>query len=320
MRGIQACMLVIILMISLYSLPSSAQDVNYSVEVDCEEKKIELEADPNNIVGDNFECTFTNPSIHQEKIRYFVVMNSGTEVSPKSGEMVLDGGTSETIEFDIMAVGVRSDTYRYDVIADVVEVWGAPPPDGYKRDIGSGNYTILPYYDFELDVCNAGFSYYSDSRISLSCWVINLGNAEDKFDMTISQDSKDALIDYGFKFNPQVSSSNDLIFGYTLVSVEGVFIFDGDTSKWSDNDTQYSLSEVVMVEIHSRGAVDKGKPVTKQASVPIEISIEKEIDGIQIGSGESLIASGIIESLVIVMLAFAFVRRETQYIGKSLDD
>ena len=42
MRGIQACMLVIILMISLYSLPSSAQDVNYSVEVDCEEKKIEL--------------------------------------------------------------------------------------------------------------------------------------------------------------------------------------------------------------------------------------------------------------------------------------
>ncbi|MEC7168778.1 MAG: hypothetical protein VXW14_07305, partial [Candidatus Thermoplasmatota archaeon] len=65
---------------------------------------------------------------------------------------------------------------------------------------------------------------------------------------------------------------------------------------------------------------DKGKPVTKQASVPIEISIEKEIDGIQIGSGESLIASGIIESLVIIMLAFAFVRRETQYIEKSLDD
>ena len=51
----------------------------------------------------------------------------------------------------------------------------------------------------------------------------------------------------------------------------------------------------------------------REASVPIEISIEKEIDGIQIGSGESLIASGIIESLVIVMLAFAFVRRETQY-------
>ena len=50
-----------------------------------------------------------------------------------------------------------------------------------------------------------------------------------------------------------------------------------------------------MVEIHSRGAVDKGKPITKQASVPIEISIEKEIDGIQIGCGESLIASGIIE-------------------------
>ena len=24
----------------------------------------------------------------------------------------------------------------------------------------------------------------------LNCWVINLGNAEDKFDMTISQDSK----------------------------------------------------------------------------------------------------------------------------------
>ena len=52
--------------------------------------------------------------------------------------------------------------------------------------------------------------------------------------------------------------------------------------------------------------------------MPIEISIEKEIDGIQIGSGESLIASGIIESLVIVMLAFAFVRRETQYIEESL--
>ena len=41
-----------------------------------------------------------------------------------------------------MAVGVRSGTYRYDVIADVVEVWGAPPP--YKRDVDSGNYTILP--------------------------------------------------------------------------------------------------------------------------------------------------------------------------------
>ena len=162
--------------------------------------------------------------------------------------MVLDGGTSETIEFDIMAVGVRSGTYRYDVFADVVEVWGAPPPDGYKRDVDSGNFTILPYYDFELDVCDAGFSYYSDNRrINLYCWVINLGNAEDKFDMTISQDSKDALIEYGFKFNPQASSSNDLIFGYTLVSVEDVFIFDGDTSKWRDNDTEYFLSEAVMV-------------------------------------------------------------------------
>ena len=230
MRGIQACILVIILMISLYSLPSSAQDVNYSVEVDCE-KKIELEADPKILLVIILN-DIHNPSIHQEKIRYFVIMNSDTEVSPKSGEMVLDGGTSETIEFDIMAVGVRSGTYRYDVIADVVEVWGAPPPDGYKRDVDSGNFTILPYYDFELDVCDAGFSYYSDSRINLYCWVINLGNAEDKFDMTISQDSKDALIEYGFKFNPQASSSNDLIFGYTLVSVEDVFIFDGDTSKW----------------------------------------------------------------------------------------
>ena len=81
-------------------------------------------------------------------------MNSDIN-SPKSGEMVLDGGTSETMpQLRIRHYGSRcsfSQIYRYDVFADVVEVWGAPPPDGYKRDVDSGNYTILPYYDFELD-------------------------------------------------------------------------------------------------------------------------------------------------------------------------
>ena len=95
----------------------------------------------------------TNPSI-LEKSGILYLMNSDTESEHQAKWLLVS--TSETIEFDIMAVGVRSDLPNtYDVFADVVEVWGAPPPDGYKRDVDSGNFTIHPYYDFELDVCDA---------------------------------------------------------------------------------------------------------------------------------------------------------------------
>lgn len=304
------------LLVCLISITASAQNPNYGVEVDCEDTQIELEADPTNIVEGYLDCTITNPSVHLEKIYYDFRTNSAAMSSPNSGYITLNGGESEILEITITpSAGMWADTYTFEAIGYVVEVWGAPPPT-YVGDSDSGTFTVLPYYDFETVGCSASFSDETYSLVDLRCLIENYGNTYDKFAMTVPQASIDAMTSYGFKPSPAISQSFELLYEYGFTSIEGAFIFEGDTSQWRDNDTLFSLNEVILVNLHSQGAESEGTPLVKPTSLPIQFSIEKEIVEDQYDTGGFLFAPGMTEVLLVFMLAFAFVRRGNDEDGR----
>ena len=65
----------VIFALTFASFTVSGQDIQYSVELECEQKVVEVDSDPANIVGGTTICTVTNPSMHNENIN-FVSSNS----------------------------------------------------------------------------------------------------------------------------------------------------------------------------------------------------------------------------------------------------
>ena len=294
----------------LFCIPVTGQAVNYSVEVECDDETIEVESEPGNIVTGYLDCTFTNPSIHLEKIQYQVNSDyGGVTLIPRQGTLDLNGGESKILTIGITPnEGLWTGNYELTVYGTVVEVWGAPPPS-YETDMDTGTYYVSPYLDFDPVSCWSSFSDDTYSLVDVGCWVENRGNTHDEYSLVVPQSAIDAMESFGFKSTPALSQSVDW-FTYDIhhPMIEGGFVFEGDTSEWRDNDTLYSLNEVILVELHSQGAESEGSPLIEQASVPIQLAIEKEIVEDQYAPEGFLFAPGMIELLVVLLVAVAVAR------------
>ena len=102
MRNLWISILLTATLICVFSLTTSAQSPNYSVEVECDDEIIEVGSEPGNIVTGYIDCTFINPSIHLEKIQYQVNSDyGGASITPNQGYIDLNGGESEVLRIGI---------------------------------------------------------------------------------------------------------------------------------------------------------------------------------------------------------------------------
>ncbi len=311
MRNLWISILFTATLICVFSLTTSAQSPNYSVEVECDDEIIEVGSEPGNIVTGYIDCTFINPSIHLEKIQYQVNSDyGGASMTPNQGYIDLNGGESEVLRIGITPnEGLWTGNYQLTVYGTVVEVWGAPPPS-YETDMDTGTYYVPPYYDFEPVSCWASFSDDTYSLVDMRCWVENRGNTHDEYSLVVPQSSIKAMESFGFKSTPALSQSVDwYTYDIHVPTIEGGFVFEGDTSEWRDNDTSFSLNEIIMVELHSQGSQEEGAPMIKKLGMTAQMTVEKEFVEEQFGKEGFLFAPGFAETMLVIALAFVSFRR-----------
>ena len=182
----------------------SGQDIQYSVELECEQKIVEVDSDPANIIGGTTICTVTNPSMHSEKISISVSSNSedvGVDFSDSS--INLGAESSEDFTVTITPNGpMWASNYQITVLAEVVEVNGVPPPS-YQSDESNVDYSVVRYTDFIIDECTAQSLTFGETPapLSLYCMVYSGSNFYDEYILKVTEDSKSSLEKYGFTFN-----------------------------------------------------------------------------------------------------------------------
>jgi len=317
----------VIFALAFASFTVSGQDIQYSVELECEQKIVEVDSDPANIIGGTTICTVTNPSMHSEKISISVSSNSenvGVDFSDSS--IILDAESSEDFTVTITPTGpMWASNYQITVLAEVVEVNGVPPPS-YQSDESNVDYTVVRYTDFIIDECTAQSLTFGDTPapLSLYCMVYSGSNFYDEYTLKVTEDSKSSLEKYGFKFNErdygdgiQVAEDYD---GYVFYMIDDLFTIDQVTSEWTKVGGEYpSISfkssidiEVESVYSHSQGTphMEYGK-VDVDAAMAYDEEIHQEIED-EANDDESFLPNiGLMPTIVLVGIASVIKSRQT---------
>jgi len=317
----------VIFALAFASFTVSGQDIQYSVELECEQKIVEVDSDPANIIGGTTICTVTNPSMHSEKISISVSSNSenvGVDFSDSS--IILDAESSEDFTVTITPTGpMWASNYQITVLAEVVEVNGVPPPS-YQSDESNVDYTVVRYTDFIIDECTAQSLTFGDTPapLSLYCMVYSGSNFYDEYTLKVTEDSKSSLEKYGFKFNErdygdgiQVAEDYD---GYVFYMIDDLFTIDQVTSEWTKVGGEYpSISfkssidiEVESVYSHSQGTphMEYGK-VDVDAAMAYDEEIHQEIED-EANDDESFLPNiGLMPTIVLVGIASIIKSRQT---------
>ncbi len=317
----------VIFALTFASLTVSGQDIQYSVEIECQQNSVEVDSDPTNIVGGTTICTVTNPSMHTEKIAISVSSNSedvGVDFSDSS--ISLDAESSEDFTVTITPNGpMWASNYQITVLAEVVEVNGAPPPS-YQYDESNVDYTVVRYTDFIIDECTAQSLTFGDTPapLSLYCMVYSESNFYDEYNLKVTENSKSSLEKYGFAFNErdygdgiQIAEDYD---GYAFFMIDDLFTIDQVTSEWTKVGGEYpsiSFKSSIDIEVESVYSRSQGTPHTEYGKVDIDAAMayDEEIhqDIVdEANDDESILPSiGIMPTIVLVGIASVVKSRQT---------
>ena len=317
----------VIFALALASLTVSGQDIQYSVELECEQKIVEVDSDPANIVGGTTICTVTNPSMHSEKISISVSSNSedvGVDFSDSS--INLGAESSEDFTVTITPNGpLWASNYQITVLAEVVEVNGVPPPS-YQSDESNVDYSVVRYTDFIIDECTAQSLTFGETPapLSLYCMVYSGSNFYDEYILKVSEDSKSSLEKYGFTFNErdygdgiQVAEDYD---GYVFFMIEDLYTIDQVTSEWTKVGGEYpsiSFKSSIDIEVESVYSRSQGTPHIEYGKADVDAAMAYDEDIHQDimdeeNSDESFLASiGMMPTIVLVGIASVVKSRQT---------
>ena len=317
----------VIFALGLASLTVSGQDIQYSVELECEQKIVEVDSDPANIVGGTTICTVTNPSMHSEKISISVSSNSedvGVDFSDSS--INLGAESSEDFTVTITPNGpLWASNYQITVLAEVVEVNGVPPPS-YQSDESNVDYSVVRYTDFIIDECTAQSLTFGETPapLSLYCMVYSGSNFYDEYILKVTEDSKSSLEKYGFTFNErdygdgiQVAEDYD---GYVFFMIEDLYTIDQVTSEWTKVGGEYpsiSFKSSIDIEVESVYSRSQGTPHIEYGKADVDAAMAYDEDIHQDimdeeNSDESFLASiGMMPTIVLVGIASVVKSRQT---------
>lgn len=317
----------VIFALTFTSFTVSGQDIQYSVEIECQQNSVEVDSDPANIVGGTAICTVTNPSMHSEKISISVSSNSedvGVDFSDSS--ISLDAESSEDFTVTITPTGpMWASNYQITVLAEVVEVNGVPPPS-YQSDESNVDYTVVRYTDFIIDECTAQSLTFGETPapLSLYCMVYSGSNFYDEYILKVTEDSKSSLEKYGFTFNErdygdgiQVAEDYD---GYVFYMIDDLFTIDQVTSEWTKVGGEYpsiSFKSSIDIEVESVYSRTQGTPHMEYGKVDVDAAmaydeeIHQEIVD-EANNDESILASiGMMPTIVLVGIASVVKSRQT---------
>ena len=309
------------------SITVSGQDIQYSVEIECEQNSIEVDSDPSNIVSGTTICTVTNPSMHSEKIEISVSSNSeDVGVGFSDSSINLDAESSEDFIVTITPNGpMWASNYEITVLAEVVEVNGAPPPS-YQSDESNVDYTVVRYTDFIIDECTAQSLTFGDNPapLSLYCMVYSGSNFYDEYILKVTEDSKSSLEKYGFMFNEQdygdgVQIAEDYD-GYAFFMIDDLFTIDQVTSEWTKVGGEYpsiSFKSSIDIEVESVYSRSQGTPHMEYSKVDVDAAMayDEEIhqDIVdEANNDESFLSSiGLMPTIVLIGIASVVKSRQT---------
>ena len=317
----------VIFALAFASLTVSGQDIQYSVELECEQKIVEVDSDPANMIGGTTICTVTNPSMHNEKISISVSSNSedvGVDFSDSS--INLGAESSEDFTVTITPSGpMWASNYQITVLAEVVEVNGVPPPS-YQSDESNVDYSVVRYTDFIIDECAAQSLTFDETPapLSLYCMVYSGSNFYDEYILKVTEDSKSSLEKYGFTFNErdygdgiQVAEDYD---GYVFFMIDDLYTIDQVTSEWTKVGGEYpsiSFKSSIDIEVESVYSRSQGTPHMEYSKVDVDAAmaydeeIHQEIVDEANDDDSFLPNIGLMPTIVLVGIASVVKSRQT---------
>ena len=188
----------------LASMPVNAQTPTApGVEIDCDEKKPELDVHPLNTPSVEITCTVKNPSSFQESISVEKEWD-GIEVDMMLDEDTFDLGPDEEEDFTVTFTGQTrmssSISYEFTLIASVTNVGVLDWPEALASNATvNGDLNIATYGMVDLDISDKSTRTMGDSEeVKVSFQFQNNGNDDDRISVNIV--NADELEELGFTF------------------------------------------------------------------------------------------------------------------------
>ena len=213
--------LLSLVIVPLLGLTVSAEGPIPGVDLNCDDMNPEMTVHPEKLAPVTISCTIENNSLYKEEIKLESDIEIGgfsISLSP-AGPHDIDAG--DTIEVMVTFTGsARMDveTVDFDLMATVLTVtlggdpinipWEAAGATSNK----SGTIASMVYHKAVIDMNDkTSREVVSGEEEVLTFSLLNDGNEDDQFEVGISEDSKKALENAGFRF------SGDSFVRYTLV-------------------------------------------------------------------------------------------------------
>ena len=313
----------------LWAPTASSQGFQTAVEIECDQSDAQVNPNPKGVTSDDIQCTVSNPSMHPETIEISTQSEQGTNIDLSERRITLQPGGEEQITATLTpSMGLWAGTYSITLTAEVVEVYGAPPPT-YVYDETSANYDVMRYTDFIIEDCfgmSAGFN--SVAPISAYCLVFSASNFYDEYVLRVEENSKSNLEKYGYTFNQQsyangvkVSENTD---GTVYFDIPNLFTIEAITDEWTSEpseDNVFKFTDWVTIEIESVYSSSTGQPHIETSEMTVtstavfdeeEVSLMDEDRGDAQGNFLPHLTAGHVISMVFLAV-FVAKRREVQH-------
>ena len=253
--------LTVLLLSPVFVAPTaSGQGFQTAVEIECQQDDVDVSANPRAITNGDITCTVSNPSMHPETIQISGGSDEGVQIDLSDEKVTLQPGDEKEITATVTPnVGMWAASYSITLLAEVVEVYGAPPPT-YVSDETNANYEVLRYTDFMIEDClgtSAGFN--AAAPMSVYCWVFSASNFYDEYIFSVPDAGQTQLEKYGYTFNKEaygngvkVAESSD---GTVYFDLMNLFTIEDITDEWKKapggESNWYSFTDWLPIEIES---------------------------------------------------------------------
>ena len=307
---------ILILLISYLPLidSTSAQSFIPSVELECEainpSGSLQIDVGPGSTASDYADCTVSNPNAYQEKIEITITSNLS---SSAPGDITVGPNSEADFRVAIQAnIGMKMNNYDLNIHAQVVEASGVPPPTTADAE-SNLIIQILQYSGVSVESVEPIIYIGSGSDSIIEFNVFNLGNSADKFEIGLTDESRDILENKGFQTS-MPSQYQEINYQNAPEMVQALIRAPSDGSEWPINSMGLHEMSFTATFFATSDFSCKYEYVCNSASVDQTIVVYQEVsepEKIFSGTSEdqSLVYAGGGGAVLLLLILFVAMKR-----------